>query len=162
MAKTIDASDFIKPYEEPPEEMIETVANLTPFDFIKSISNNKKDLLKDDSEAIKQYAAFIVNRGLGYFPDTVLSANEMNMYPSIPARAQYYYYMSSIRKGNRFSKWFKAEQSEELNLIQQVYNVRRDVAKQYLKLLSKENLQSLRELVNTGETKTPKKSKKNK
>jgi hypothetical protein len=159
MARTLDASDFIKPYEEQPEEIVETVANLTPFDFIKSVSNNKKDLLRDDPEAVKQYAAFIVNRGLGYFPDTVLIANEMNLYPSVPAAAHYYYYMNAIRKGNRFSKWFKAEPSEDLDLIQNVYKVRREVAKQYLKVLSKENLQSLRELVDTGETKKVKKAK---
>jgi hypothetical protein len=51
---------------------------MTPFDFINAINFTKKDLFSEDPMAKKDYAPFIINRGLGYFPDTVLYANEMN------------------------------------------------------------------------------------
>jgi hypothetical protein len=120
---------------------------------VKSVSNNKKDLLKDNPDNAKHYTAFVVNRGLSFYPDTVLIANEMNMYPDIPAEAQYYYYMGAIRKGNRYSEWHKAKKDDDLDLVQKVYQVRREIAKQYLKLLSSDDLAKLRELVDTGENK---------
>ena len=153
MARTLDASDFIKPYEPEPEEVIVEAKGLTPFDFIKSVSNNKRDLLKENPDNAKEYNAFMVNRGLSFYPDTVLIANEMNLYPEIPAASQYYYYMGAIRKGNRFSEWHKKKKDDDLDLVQKVYQVRRDIAKQYLKLLSKDDLSKLRELTETGEAK---------
>jgi hypothetical protein len=153
MARTLDASDFIKPYEPEPEEVIVEAKGLTPFDFIKSVSNNKRDLLKENPDNAKEYNAFMVNRGLSFYPDTVLIANEMNLYPEIPAASQYYYYMGAIRKGNRFSEWHKKKKDDDLDLVQKVYQVRRDIAKQYLKLLSKDDLSKLRELTDTGEAK---------
>ena len=159
MARTLDASDFIKPYEpEQSEDVLEQkVKAPTPFDFIKSI-NTKKDMMADDPEVEKHYNSYIINRGLGYFADTVLYANEMNMYPGMPERAQYYYYMNSIRKGNRFSKWYKHEKDDDQLMIQKLYNVRPEIAKQYMKLISEKDMARLRELVDTGET-TPKKKR---
>jgi hypothetical protein len=153
MAGTIDASDIIKPYTAPPEEVFVEEKGLSPFDFIKSVSNNKKDLLKDNSDNGKAYNAYVINHGLSFYPDTVLIANDLNLYPDIPAASQYYYYMGAIRKGNRFSEWYKKKKDDDLDLIQKVYQVRRDVAKQYLKLLSKENLAELKALTDTSETK---------
>lgn len=153
MAGKVDASDYIKPYTAPPEEVIVEEKGLGPFDFIKSVSNTKKDLLKDNPGDAKAYKAYVVNHGLSFYPDTVLIANEMNLYPEIPAESQYYYYMGAIRKGNRYSEWHKAKKNDDLDLVQKVYQIRREVAKQYLKLLSKDDLDRLRELVDTGETK---------
>jgi hypothetical protein len=153
MVRTIDASDIIKPHTPEPEEIEQKMKGLSPFDFIKSVSNTKKDLLKDNTENTKEYNAFMVNRGLSFYPDTVLIANEMNLYPDIPSESQYYYYMGAIRKGNRYSEWHKKKKDDDLDLIQQVYQVRRDIAKQYTKLLSKDDMDKLRQLVDTGETK---------
>ena len=159
MARTLDASDFIKPYTAPAEEVFEEEKGLSPFDFIKSVSNTKKDLIKDNPDDTKAYKAYVVNHGLSFYPDTVLIANEMNLYPDIPAISQYYYYMGAIRKGNRYSEWHKLKKNDDLDLVQKVYQVRREIAKQYLKLLSKEDLNKLRALVDTGETSAKKKNK---
>lgn len=148
---TIDASDFIKAFEAEPEEVIEEQKGPSPFDFIKSVSNTKQDMIKDDPEVIKSYNAFIVNRGLSYFPDTVLIANDMNLFPDIPAESQYYYYMGAIRKGKRFSKWHKPKKDADIELIQKIYNVRLEVAKQYRKLISDKDMKKLHELSDTGE-----------
>lgn len=158
MARKVDASDIIKAYEpEPDEEVAEEQKGPSPFDFIKSVSNTKQDMIKDDPEVIKSYNAFIVNRGLSYFPDTILLANDLNMYPEIPSEAQYYYYMGSIRKGKRFSKWHKPKKDDDIGLIQKIYNVRLEVAKQYYKLISEKDMKRLHELSDTGETPSKKK-----
>lgn len=124
---------------------------LTPFDFIKSVSFSKEDLLASkDPEVEKQYNAYIVNRGFSYFQDSILHANEMNMRHALPSSAQYYYYMNSLRKRNRFSKWHKSQKDEDLDLIQKVYQVRRDIAKDYAKILKDSDLEKLRALTDQG------------
>jgi hypothetical protein len=49
----------------------------SPFDFLKAINETKENLIVDD-ETEKQYSPYMINRGLSYFNDTVLIANEMN------------------------------------------------------------------------------------
>lgn len=161
MDDTVNAADFIKAFEkkENEEKEEEKHKSLTPFDFIKSISNTKEDLLRKNSENVKNYNAFIINRGFGYFPDTVLIANEMNMYPNIPAECHYQYYMNSVRKGKRFSKWHKPEKDKDLELIQKIYNVRIEIAKQYRNLISDEDMKKLHDLSDTGDVTTKKKRK---
>lgn len=127
--------------------------DLTPFDFIKSASQNKKDLIRGSEYpemAEKQYNAFIINRGFSYFEDTILHANEMNMRSHLFEDAQYRYYLGVLRTRNRFSKWHKAEKNKDLDAIQEVYSVSRVVAKQYLKVLSKDQLATVHEKLEKG------------
>lgn len=159
-SRELDASSFIKPYEEPPEEQISLKSEkVTPFTFITAVSETKKDIIKENPDIEKDYNAYIVNKGFSYFPDSVLFANELNLHAGIPAISQYYYYMASLRKRKRFSKWHKLEKNEDLELVQRVYNVRAEVGKQYLKILSKEDLDVLRKLTETGENKSKSKNK---
>ena len=49
----------------------------------------------------KAYNSFMVNRGLSYFPDTVVIANEMNKHHQIDNKLQYHYLINMIRKRKR-------------------------------------------------------------
>jgi hypothetical protein len=138
------------------DEVVEKRKKTSPFDFLGSISDTKKDIIAGNPDIADEYPPYLVNRGLGYFPDTVLYANEMNLYPDIPKKAQYYYYLASIRKRTRRSKWFKRETNDDIEMIKEVYNVRSEVAKQYIKLLTPENLNELRRITDTDETLTKK------
>ncbi len=129
------------------------MSDLSPFDFINSVSRDKKDLIRNHPEltpeqAEKQYNPFMVNRGLSYFPDTVLHANEMNRLPGAFKEAQYRYYLTVLRPNKRFSKWHKAEKNNDLDLIQELYSCNRRIATGYLKLFTEEQLAELRK---TGE-----------
>jgi len=125
----------------------------TPFDFIKSASETKVNLIADsyNPEYIeKQYNAYMVNKGFSYFPDTILHANEMNRLYDIPNNAQYIYYMDVLRKRKRFSKWNKLSKNVDLDVIQEYYQCNRNVAKQYLKVLTSENLETINKNMTTG------------
>lgn len=151
-SKEINATDLIKPFEAEVEEVsLKKQKKTSPFDFIKSVGETKEDLIKENPDLANDYNSYLTNRGFSYFPDTILYANEMNLYSSIPKVYQYYYYMSSIRKRKRFSKWHKLEKNEDLELVQKVYNVRAEVAKQYLSILSEKDLEALRKSTETGE-----------
>ena len=117
-----------------------------PFEFIKSISNSKKDILENE----KDYNAFMVNRGLSYFPDTVIYANEMNRFHHLDQRLQYHFLINTIRKRNRFSKWNKSIESENISAIKQYYGYSNEKARDVLPLLSNENLKYIRGRIQHG------------
>jgi hypothetical protein len=149
--ESMDITDIIKPYEEKPEEEYSDMKSKTsPFDFISAVSETKKDIIAENPEIEKDYNTYITNRGFGYFSDSVLYANEMNINSHIPGVAQYYYYMSSLRKRKRRSPWYKLNKSEDQILVENVYNVRPEIAKQYLKVLKDDDLKKLREITETG------------
>ena len=119
---------------------------MNPFEIINSISNTKKDILENE----KDYNAFMVNRGLSYFPDTVIYANEMNKFHHLDSRLQYQFLINTIRKRNRFSKWNKSIESENINTIKKYYNYSNEKARDVLPLLSNENLNTIRGRINYG------------
>lgn len=119
---------------------------MNPFELIKSISNTKKDILENE----KDYNAFMVNRGLSYFPDTVIYANEMNRFHHLDSRLQYQFLINTIRKRNRFSKWNKSIESDNISAIKQYYGYSNEKARDVLPLLSNENLKYIRGRIQHG------------
>ena len=115
------------------------------FDFLNAINDSKKDLIKEDPLTEKDYVPFMINRGLSYFPDTIMFANEMNKHPSIPKDWQFAFYLNGVNKKKRFSKWHKKDQnSENLKLVMREYNYSSEKAVVALELLTDENLKELR------------------
>ena len=86
------------------------------FDYLKSITDSKEDIMVDDL-AEKDYNAFMVNRGLSYYNDTVIYANEMNKNSHIDSRLQFDFLKQIIRKRKRFSKWNKADKLADIEVI---------------------------------------------
>jgi hypothetical protein len=119
---------------------------MNPFEIIKSISSTKKDVLENE----KDYNAFMVNRGLSYFPDTVLYANEMNQYHHLDNRLQFDFLINIVRKRNRFSKWNKSIESENINAIKRYYGYSNEKARDVLPLLSNENLNTIKRKIFHG------------
>jgi len=109
------------------------------FDFINSISHSK-DYLMNDEIAEKEYVPFLVNKGLSYFPDTILYSNEMNLRPFIDHRLAYDYYINSVRPRKRFSKWHKREKLDYAEVIMEYYKCSHAKALDYAKVLTDEQL----------------------
>ena len=125
---------------------------LSPFDFLTSI-NDTKQYLFDEETAEKDYNSFMVNRGLSYFPDTALLANEMNRLYHIDSKLQYDFYINSIRKRKRFSKWYKKSSDEDINAVKEYYNLSDEKAQQVISLLTDDQLSELKQRIKKGGTK---------
>jgi hypothetical protein len=121
---------------------------MNPFEFVKSINSTKKDIMENE----KDYNAFMVNRSLSYFPDTVLYANEMNKYHHADNRLQYSFLINIIRKRNRFSKWNKNIESDNLNIVKMYYGYSNEKARDVLPLIDKQQLDILKDRINHGGT----------
>ena len=120
-------------------------------DFLNSINYSKEDIFLEDPEfAEKSYPAFVVNRCLSYFPDTIIHANEMNRLSGLENRLQYDYYRIAIRKRKRFSKWLKEEKHDDLELVKRYYNYSNQKAKDALRILSEKDLSEIKELMFEG------------
>tara|TARA_B110000977_G_scaffold200598_1_gene291720 strand:- start:1302 stop:1697 length:396 start_codon:yes stop_codon:yes gene_type:complete len=124
-----------------------------PFEYLTSINSTKKNMMRDsenDVLAEKGYEPWLVNKGLSYFPDTILHANLMNQYPHLDKRPQYECLINSIRPKKRFSKWVKSASDEELDLVCEYYECNKIIARDYLSLLSSEELDTIKQRLDTG------------
>lgn len=123
---------------------------MTPFDFINAINLTKKNLF-EDPQAEKDYLPFLVNRRLSYFPDTVLYANEMNRNSGIPKDWQFSFFLNTIPKKKRFSKWHKKDaDSESLTLVKEYFGYSSEKALEALSILSDEQLAMIKEKLYKG------------
>lgn len=123
---------------------------MNPFDYVNSISYNKKDIMKDEFDE-KKYPAFLVNKALSLYPDTIFYSNEMNMRPDLEHRLAYDYYLNSIRPRKRFSKWFKKQDNESIDVVMEYYKVDYPLATEYLKILSDDQVSELKTRLYKGE-----------
>ena len=123
--------------------------NLTPFDFINAISHTKQDLMQVEN-AESQYKCYVINKGLSFYPDTVIQANEMNSRPHLDKKMQFNFLINIIRSKKRYSKWLKPEKFSALEIIQQYYGYSRDKARQVLPLFSEEQIDYLKQRIKKG------------
>ena len=120
-----------------------------PFDYVNSINISKKDIMCDDISE-KGYPAFMVNRALSYFNDTVLFANEMNINHNIDNKLQYDFLRTIIKKKKRFSKWLKPDQVDAVDVIKEYYGYSNEKAKSVLPLFTPDQLSELKSKLNRG------------
>jgi hypothetical protein len=121
-----------------------------PFDFLAAINSTKEDLLADPESDPNDYIPFVTNRSLSYFMDTILYANEMNLYPELARDMQFRYFLNSIRPRKRFAKWVKPLESDDIKLVQDAFGYNAQHAAQTLKLLTADELDMLRKQKEVG------------
>jgi hypothetical protein len=124
---------------------------MSPFDFLNAINTTKKDLLREDPLNEKDYSPYMVNRGLSYFSDTVMMANEMNRNSGIPKKWQNDFLLNTISKKKRFSQWHKKDKnSESLQLVMDYYKYSTERAKEVLSIFTDEQIESIKQRMNRG------------
>ena len=117
------------------------------FDFFTSI-NHKKDLLKDEPQAIVLYNPSMINQLLSQYPDAILHVNEMNSRPNCDDKLQFDYYFHSLRKGDRNIQTRSGKKSylddTNLELVKEYYGFSTSKAKTALEILTDDELESIR------------------
>lgn len=118
-----------------------------PFDYINAITLTKKDLIRESEDSVrseKEYNAYLVNKGLSYFIDTILYANEMNIHHQLENKLQNDYLINTIRAKKRFAKWVKKVSEDDLELVKEYYGYNNEKARQALSILSDDQLVLIR------------------
>ncbi len=126
--------------------------NLT--DRLKAINQNKQPLLDNPEDARDEasYLPFVVNRCLSYFPDTIFQANEMNGSHIIDHKLQFDYLLNAVKRRKRFSPWLKPEKPDDLEAVKQYYSYSNRRAIEALVLLTPEQVERIKHLLDTGGT----------
>jgi hypothetical protein len=119
-------------------------------DYLNSINQTKINLMDEDSSLEKQYLPYVINKCLSGFLDTVLIANEMNLYCNLDKKLQYDFFINIIRPKKRFSPWLKKQNDNSLELIKQYYGYNDEKAKSALKILTREQLEFIKSKMNRG------------
>ena len=90
--------------------------------YLTAINYSKEKLLDtDDREWERKYPPFIINKGLSYFSDTVMYANEMNRLHHASKHMQFSFFLNSIKSRKRFSKSLKSSKMKDLDVVKQHY-----------------------------------------
>ncbi len=118
-------------------------------DWLNSI-NFTKENLAEDPEAIKSYPPYIINRCLSGHLDCILFANEMNKNHQLSKDMQYSFYLNTLRKKKRFSPWLRKDKVTDLESIKQYYGYSNEKASQALKILTKEQINFIKQRLDVG------------
>lgn len=121
-------------------------------DYLKAINETKEPLLdSDDLMWEKKYPAFVINRCLSMFWDTLMPANEMNGLHFLPRRLQFHFLINTIRKKKRFGgKWLTQSKLKDLDYVKEYYGYSNEKAREALTILSKEQIEEIKTKLSKG------------
>ena len=119
-------------------------------DWLNSINFTKENLIEDDPSLVKDYPPYIINRCLSGHMDCIMFVNEMNRYNFLDKDMQYEFYLNILRKRKRFSPWLRKDKVTDLDCVKQYYGYSNEKASQALKILSHEQLNFIKQRLDTG------------
>ena len=119
--------------------------------YLTAINYSKEKLLDtDDRDWEKKYPPFIINKGLSYFSDTIMYANEMNRLHHASKHMQFSFFLNSIKSRKRFSKWLKSSKMKDLDVVKQHFGYSKKRAQEALSILTKEKIDYIKERLYKG------------
>ena len=120
-------------------------------DYLKVINETKEPLMDTDDEMWeKKYPAFIVNKCLAPFPDTIFLVNEMNINLHLDKKLQFDFLLNSLRTRKRYTPWLKASKQKDIEYVKEYYGYNNEKAKSALKILSDEQIKTIKDSLNKG------------
>jgi hypothetical protein len=119
-------------------------------DWLNSINFTKENVLEDSPDLTKEYPPYIINRCLSGHLDCIMFANEMNKYHFLDKDMQYNFYLNTLRKRKRFSPWIRKDKITDLELVKRYYGFSNEKASQALKILSPEQIEFIKQRLETG------------
>ena len=123
-------------------------------EYLNAINFTKKNLMDSDDELWKKkYPAFIVNKLLSAFSDTIMFVNEMNRNHFLDKDMQFQFLLNSIRQKKRFTPFLKAGKIKDIECVKEYYGYSNEKAKSALDILTKEQLKLIKESLYKGGTK---------
>ena len=121
-------------------------------DYLNAINFSKEKLLDtDDTEWVKKYPPFVINKCLSMFYDCIAQANEMNGYHFLDKDVQFNFFINSIRKKKRFGgKWLKQNVLKDIEYVKEYYDYSNEKAREALSILTKEQIELIKLSIDKG------------
>lgn len=119
-------------------------------EIIPSILQTKQYALLTDQDE-RSYPKFMVNRALSNYPDTVLVANELNIYPNIDNKLHYDFCLNIVKPFKRpYAKWYKKVEATDLQTVKEYYGYSDAKAIEALNVLSDDQISELKKKIDKG------------
>ena len=123
-------------------------------DYLNAINHTKKNVMaSEDRMWVKKYPAFIVNKVLSGFQDTIMLVNEMNRNHFLDKDMQFQFLLNSIRSKKRYSPFLRARKLKDIECVKEYYGYNNEKAKTALDILTKKELKLIKEKLYKGGTK---------
>ena len=123
-------------------------------DYLPAINHTKKNLMNsDDPMWEKKYPAFMVNKVLSSFSDTIMLTNEMNRNHFLDRDMQFQFLLNSIRSKKRFTPFLRASKIKDIECVKEYYGYSNEKAKSALDILTNEQLKLIKARLYKGGTK---------
>lgn len=106
---------------------------MTPFDFANGLMTSRENLMTPETR--DQYVPFIINRHFSYFADLVHYANDMNLAHHLTKETQNTFYLNTLPKRKRYSKWEKKQSDLVIQAISAYFQCNEARAEEYVALL---------------------------
>ena len=120
-------------------------------EYLNSINITKKNLMDgDDPLYERKYPAYIINKCLAPFNETIMLVNEMNKHCHLDNKLQYDFLLNSLRKQNRFATWMKASKSKNLEYVKEYFGYNNEKARSALNILNDEQIAYIKNKLNKG------------
>mgnify|MGYP006407782023 FL=1 len=120
-------------------------------DYINAINYTKEPLLDtEDEDWVKKYPAYIVNKCIAPFPDSVMLVNEINQLHHLDKKLQFDFLINSLRPRKRYAPWMKAKKLKSLEYVKEFYGYNNEKAKAALDILNDEQISAIKERLNKG------------
>jgi len=122
-------------------------------DFLSDLNQEKKNILRQDPDAEKDFQPFIVNRALSMNRETIMYANEMNINNHLSKGMIYDFYIHAIRSRKRWAPWAKGAKDDEeyfIVALQERYAYNRRRAEEVLPLLDKKQKSDILKQMDKG------------
>jgi len=120
-------------------------------DYTNAINYTKEPLMDtEDEQWEKKYPAFIVNKCLAPFQDTLMLINEINQLHHIDKKMQFDFLLNSLRPRKRFTPWLKAKKLKNLEYVKEFYGYNNEKAKIALDILNDEQISAIKQKMNKG------------
>ena len=120
-------------------------------DYLKSINKTKEKLMDgDDKMWEKKYPAFIINKCVAPFSDTIHLVNEMNIHHHLDSKLQFDFLLNSLRRRDRYTPWLKAKKIKNLEYVKEYYGYNNEKAKVALDILNDDQIKTIKDSLNKG------------
>ena len=120
-------------------------------EYLNSINITKKNLMDgDDPLYERKYPAYIINKCLAPFNETIMLVNEMNKHCHLDNKLQYDFLLNSLKKQKRFASWMKASKERNLEYVKEYFGYNNEKARAVLTILTDEQIATIKIKLNKG------------
>ena len=104
----------------------------------------------EDEQWEKKYPAYIVNKCLAPFQDTIFLVNEMNIHHQTDKKLQFDFLLNTLRTRQRYTPWLKAKKEKHLECVKEYYGYGNEKAKSALNILNDEQIKTIIDSLDKG------------